>query len=399
MALRDKRKVFLATTSRADFGIYQPVIAALRQSLDIEASLFVSGSHVPAEADEVDRARHVARLEEAAGIPAACVVPMPTGDGTAVDVAKAMGAVTAGSAEALEGNRPDLLVVLGDRYEMHAVAVAASALHIPIAHIHGGEESEGAIDNAYRHSMTKLSQLHFCATELSRRRIVAMGEEPWRVHVTGAPALDGLDTLELDERPQLLARLNLPDKPYFMATFHPETIDVNASIPAFEALIEALDRFKVTTIFSKANADEAGQAINARLEAHARHKPWIQIRDNLGRQGYFSAMSHSELLIGNSSSGIIEAASFGVPVVNVGRRQAGRERSANILDTSAQADDIHQAIVKATSPLFREEARLVKNVYYSGNASAIIRRVLEHVRLDMALMTKPFYLPETSGTA
>lgn len=389
------RRVFVVTTSRADFGIYQPVIAALRDSATLRPSLLVSGNHVPLETDETGRRRLAAALGEAAGVPVGAVVAMPLGSGGALDIAAAMGAVTAGAARVLAEERPDILLVLGDRYEMHAIVVAASALRIPVAHIHGGEESEGAIDNLYRHSITKLSHLHFCATDLSSRRILAMGEEPWRVHVTGAPALDGIADLALDDRAALLARLGLTDAPFFMATFHPETLDVEGSLPAFEALVAALDERKVTTVFSRANADEAGQAINERLEAYAREKGWLEIRDNLGRQGYFSAMRHAALMVGNSSSGIIEAASFGLPVVNIGRRQAGRERSANTIDAQARTPDIRRAMETALSEPFRQQAREAGNVYGRGNASATICRVLEQVRLDRDLITKRFHLSQS----
>lgn len=389
------RHVAIVTTSRADFGIYQPVIAALRESARIRPTLFVSGNHVPLEATQDERDRMAAALGEAAGIPVDAVVPMPLGLGRALDVAEAMGMVTVGAGRALAAARPDILLVLGDRYEMHAVTVAASALRIPVAHIHGGDESVGAIDNLYRHSITKLSHLHFCSTELSGRRILSMGEEPWRVHVTGAPGLDGIRSLALDDRTALLARLGLPDAPFFMATFHPETLNVEGALPAFEALIAALDRLGVATVFSRANADEAGQAINERLETHARDRSWLKIRDNLGRQGYFSAMRHAALMVGNSSSGIAEAASFGLPVVNIGDRQAGRERSANTVDAQARTPDILRAIETALSEPFREHAREAGNVYEREGASATICRVLEQVSLGRDLIAKRFHLSQS----
>lgn len=386
------RRVLIVTTSRADFGIYQPVIAALQASKSLRPSLLVSGNHVPLEVTEAERQQSAAGLAKAAGIPVSAIVPMKLGKGQAVDVAAAMGAVVTGAAHALAQDRPDLLLVLGDRYEMHAVAVAASALRIPVAHIHGGEESEGALDNLYRHSITKLSHLHFCATDLSGRRILAMGEEPWRVHVTGAPALDAIAELELDDRTALLKRLDLPDAAFIMATFHPETVDVEASLPALEALLAALEELQMTTVFSRANADEAGQTINRRLEVYAQGRNWLRIHDNLGRQGYFSAMRHAALMAGNSSSGIIEAASFGLPVVNIGQRQAGRERSANTLDAAACVPDILRAVETALSQDFIRQARKAGNVYQRPDTAMTICRVLEEVSLDRDLITKRFHL-------
>lgn len=356
----------------------------------IESSLLISGNHVPLEAGDNERRQTVDALASRAAIPVSGIVPMPLGSGSAVDVAQAMSAVTAGMAIAFSEKRPDLLLVLGDRYEMHAVVVAASALRIPIAHIHGGEESEGALDNLYRHSITKLSHLHFCATELSRRRILAMGEEPWRVHVTGAPALDGLSDLRLIDRHTLLASLDLEDGPFAMATFHPETIDIGSTMAAFNALITALDDRQLTTIFSRANADESGQTINDRLDELAQTKPWLKVRDNLGRHRYFSAMKYATFMVGNSSSGIIEAASFGLPVVNVGQRQAGRERSPNTLDSPATPLEISKAIAFAETAAFRAQAQAAGNTYFRPGSAQSIRRGLEGVTLDSSLLIKRF---------
>lgn len=212
------------------------------------------------------------------------------------------------------------------------------------------------------------------------------------MHVTGAPALDAIADLELDDRPALLKRLDLPDAAFIMATFHPETVDVEASLPALEALLAALEEMQMTTVFSRANADEAGQTINRRLEAYAQGRNWLRIHDNLGRQGYFSAMRHAALMAGNSSSGIIEAASFGLPVVNIGQRQAGRERSANTLDAAARVPDILRAVETALSQAFIQQARETGNVYQRPDTAMTICRVLEEVSLDRDLITKRFHL-------
>ncbi len=387
--------ILIATTSRADFGIYQPIILELLNSEKIAPSLLVSGDHVPLEGSENQRRCAAKKLARSVQIPLSSIVPMRLGEGNVLSITRAIGEVTIEAGEQLAKNRPDMLLVLGDRYEMHAIVVAASVLRIPVAHIHGGEESEGAIDNLYRHSMTKMSHLHFCATQLSQERILAMGEEPWRVHCTGAPGLDNLENLMLDDRITLLERLDIPDEPFLLATFHPETLDVENSLSNFKTLLEVLDERGLLTVFSRANSDEAGQAINELLEEYSHTKSWLYIRDNLGRRGYFSAMSHAEAMIGNSSSGIIEAASFGLPVVNIGNRQAGREKSCNTIDAAINSLEITNALNEALSKTFRSKALNKQNVYKIGSASTIIRHVLETITFDRQLITKRFKIGQS----
>ncbi|EAU39976.1 hypothetical protein FP2506_02005 [Fulvimarina pelagi HTCC2506] len=299
-----------------------------------------------------------------------------------------MAQVTAGASEFFFAVRPDVLLVLGDRYEMHAVVVAASAHKVPVAHIHGGEESEGAVDNLYRHSLTKLSHLHFCATALSEQRILAMGEEPWRVFLTGAPSLDGIAETKILDRKALGIEVKLPDGPFLLATYHPETMRSDKTVDDLDEMIAALDEIAMPTLFSQANSDELGQEINRRLKLHSKRCPWMILHNSLGRHKYFSAMLHAAVMVGNSSSGIIEAASFSLPVINIGGRQKGRERSANVVDVPPE----RSAVIKAVRNAIEHGRLEVENVYGDGHASQKITKVLAEITVDSRLLIKRFNL-------
>ncbi|WP_187289013.1 UDP-N-acetylglucosamine 2-epimerase [Fulvimarina pelagi] len=381
-----KRRIFVATTSRADFGIYQPVFKALASDPRIEASLLVSGDHVPLLEQGNDM--RAARLARQSGLRLAGLIPMPLGSGNSVAIGAAMAQVTAGASEFFFAVRPDVLLVLGDRYEMHAVVVAASAHKVPVAHIHGGEESEGAVDNLYRHSLTKLSHLHFCATALSEQRILAMGEEPWRVFLTGAPSLDGIAETKILDRKALGIEVKLPDGPFLLATYHPETMRSDKTVDDLDEMIAALDEIAMPTLFSQANSDELGQEINRRLKLHSKRCPWMILHNSLGRHKYFSAMLHAAVMVGNSSSGIIEAASFSLPVINIGGRQKGRERSANVVDVPPE----RSAVIKAVRNAIEHGRLEVENVYGDGHASQKITKVLAEITVDSRLLIKRFNL-------
>jgi len=380
-----RRRIAIATTSRADFGIYQPVLAELARSDVLDIGLIAGGSHLMQE----HGATFTQLLES--GYPVWGKAPLDFQSG-GLGVARMMAQSLDGFAAAIAEARPDILLAIGDRYEMFAAVAAASPMTIPVAHIHGGEESEGAVDNLYRHAMSKLSHVHFCATPLSRRRLIQMGEAPEDVHVTGAPALDGIADLPFLDRAELVGRFGFPEGDYVLTTYHPETLRPDATYADFEALLAALEACGLGVAFSRPNADAAGDAFNRRLEQAVAANPRFRICDNLGRVGYFSAMRHASVMVGNSSSGIIEAASFRLPVVNVGGRQDGRERSANLVDVPADTAAIGKAIAAALSPEARERMQALVNIYGDGNAAPRIRSVLETVDLGPTLLRKRFRL-------
>jgi UDP-hydrolysing UDP-N-acetyl-D-glucosamine 2-epimerase len=379
------RTIGVVTTSRADYGIYVPVLRAIQQCPDLRLELYVTGMHLATEFGrtvgvvERDGFEIVERIE--------MLLSSDSPEGTA----KSMGLGTVGFAQAFARRRPDILLALGDRFEMHAAVVAAVPFRIPVAHVHGGETTQGAIDESFRHSLTKMSHLHFPATEEYARRICQLGEEPWRVTVSGAPALDNLRTLSLLSREQLSQDfgLELPEG-FLLATYHPATLEAGDAEEHLSCLLEALDAAGRPVLFTLANADARGRAINSMLREYAAGRAQARIVDNLGTQGYFSVMALAAAMVGNSSSGIIEAPSFKLPVVNVGSRQQGRLMAANVISVGDSAQEIAQGIAKATSKQFRAGLENLVNPYGDGRAAERIVARLRTVPIDQRLIKKRF---------
>jgi UDP-hydrolysing UDP-N-acetyl-D-glucosamine 2-epimerase len=379
------RKIAVITTSRADFGLYRPVLDRLRARDDVELLLLVGGTHLePKFGETVTEIR-------AAGFEPAAEIRSLTEDDAPVDIGQSMGRTTEAFAPVFELLQPDIAVVLGDRFEMHAAALAAVPFRIPLLHIHGGETTAGAIDDVFRHSLTKLSHLHCVAAEEFGRRVMAMGEEPWRVHVCGAPGLDTIREMALLDREAIATRgLHLPDE-FLVVTMHPVTLEFEQTEDHVANLLGALDDAGLPVVATRANADTHGRVVNAAMESHAAAHGDFQLVDNLGSELYLSVLSHASAMVGNSSSGIIEAPMFGLPVVNVGSRQEGRPRATNVLDVPAERDAIAAAIRRALSPEFRQRAAEVENPYGNGNAADRIVEVLTTVELDEHLLRKRFH--------
>lgn len=384
-------RILVLTTSRADFGIYRSVLDAMQARDELAPELLVTGMHL-SEAFGMT----VTEIRASGRRIAAEVACLEEGDAPA-DIARSMGAATRAVAGVLEAEHPDLLMVLGDRYEMMAGALAAVPFGISVAHLHGGEETEGAMDNVLRHALTKISHLHFCATELSARRIRQMGEAPDRVIVSGAPALDSIASVPRLSRSELAERFGLPGTGEFaLITYHPVTLDLEATDREIEALFDALDRSGLPVVFTAANADTAGRRLNARIEAFVADRPQAMLIGHMGAQGYYSAMEEATLMIGNSSSGILEAASLGLAVINIGERQKGRERSGNVIDVEGDATAIETAIATARSDAFQAKVARRDNVYGDGKAGERIAGAIA-VALKAGLSArKPFRLMEES---
>ena len=307
-------------------------------------------------------------------------------------IAKSMGLGTIGMAQSYARKRPDILMVLGDRFEMHAAALAALPFKIPVAHIHGGELTEGAIDDALRHSITKLSHLHFVSTEQYAHRVIQLGEEPWRVMVSGAPSLDNLHSLKLLDRQELEQQYGVRlDQPPLLVTFHPVTLEYEQTEWQMGELLGALSNVEMPVIFTMPNADTGGRAISRMIKEFVNTRPLTQIVDNFGTQGYFSVMATAAAMVGNSSSGMVEAPSFKLPVVNIGTRQQGRVRPANVIDVGYDRSEILKGVEKATQPEFREGLRQLENPYGRGRASDTIVERLKAVGLDETLTRKRFH--------
>lgn len=380
------RTIGVVTVARSDYGIYRPILRRIHADPDLRLQLYVSGTHLSPEFGTT-----VVDIERD-GYPIAARVEMLLSSDSPEGMAKSAGLGTVGFAQAFTHARPDLLVVLGDRLEMLAAAIAALPFGIPMAHIHGGESTEGAIDDAIRPCLTKLSHLHFVSTDAYRRRVIQLGEEPWRVSVSGAPGLDNLSDIAPLSQEQLASVVGLPMEPApLLVTFHPVTREPEHTATHIHELLTALERVNRAAVFTYPNSDTHGRLIIAAINEYARSHANVRVLPNLGTETYFSLMSHAAAMVGNSSSGIVEAASVGLPVVNVGRRQRGRIRGRNVIDVACAAPDIEGAVRRAIDPQFRRSLDGLVNPYGDGGAAPRIVEVLKSVALGAELLVKKFH--------
>ena len=388
------KTIAVVTTSRADYShLYWPLrhIAAHPQ---LELKLIVLASHLSPEFGST------VREIEADGFPIAARLECLLSSDTDTGMAKSIGLAVLSLADTLAVLRPDLLLLIADRYEMLAPAAVALALRIPIAHIEGGELSQGAIDDAVRNALTKLSHIHFTSTETAKARVIALGEQPWRVHRAGAPSLDHLTKSTLLSRAELETRLGArlspnprpdlgpdlgpdlrPDlrldlsQPTTLIAYHPVTLLADPNAEA-DALFTALAQLPQQLIFCYPNADAGSRALAARIRALLATRRNARLFVNLPAIHYWSLLRHVSLFLGNSSSGIMETASFALPTVNIGMRQQGRERPPNVLDAEPTPAAILAAIAQAQSSAFRASLQGMLNPYGDGHASERIVEVL-----------------------
>ena len=378
-----KRRIGVVTTSRADYShLYWP-LRELSVHPEVDLAVFVLGAHL-----SPDFGSTVKEIERA-GFPIQARIECLLSSDTDTGMAKTIGLAILGLADALTAWRPDILLLIADRYEMLAPASVALALRIPIAHIEGGEISQGAIDDHVRNALTKLAAIHFTSTPTARRRVISMGEEPGRVHHAGAPSLDHLTRSVLLNRNTIETQLGITlTPPTILAAWHPVTIlrNTNAEADAFFAVLAAAPG---QLIFVYPNADAGSHALIQRTRQLAAARPNTHIYVNLEAITYWSLLANVTCMIGNSSSGIMEAASFALPVVNVGMRQQGRERARNIIDAPAETEAIQAALHRALSPEFRNSLAGMENPYGNGTAAQTIARVLTTVPLEGLLNKQP----------
>lgn len=380
------RSIGVVTVARSDYGIYLPLLRAIRDDPELDLRLFVSGMHLSPEFGMTVQA-----IEDD-GFPITERVEMLLSSDTPEGIAKSMGLGTLGFAQALAHSRPDILVVLGDRFEMHAAAVAALPFKIPVAHIHGGELTQGAIDDALRHSITKLSHLHFVSTEEYARRVIQLGEEPWRVTVSGALSLDNLSMTQLLSVKELERRYSIRlDPPPLLVTYHPVTLEYEQTEQQVDELLGALAETGLPAVFTMPNADTGNRVIWQKINAWSRGRGDAWVLENMGTQAYFSLMKVAAAMVGNSSSGLIEAPSFGLPVVNIGPRQEGRIRAANVIDVCCNHKEIITGVRKALSPHFRDSLTGMQNPYYRGGAAQFMTKRFKGNSLGSVLLMKSFH--------
>lgn len=379
------RAIAVVTVARSDYGHLTPLLEALRAAPDVELLVYVAGSHLS------PRFGRTADLVEADGWPIAARVDMGIDDDAAGAIAAATGRGVVGFAQQFDRRLPDIVVVLGDRYEMLSAAVAALPFALPVAHLHGGEVTEGAIDEQIRHAITKLAHVHFPAAEPYAARLRQLGEEPWRVHCCGAPGLDRLRSRATLSRGALAARLDLPLRhPTLLATFHPETLAAAEVPQQAEELAAALEKVEGDLVITAPGADTAHRAVSAVLGNLAARRPSTRLATALGEETYCSLLREADVMIGNSSSAIIEAPTFALPAVNVGDRQRGRLRAANVIDVGHDREAIAAAIRCALEPGFRTRLAGLVNPYGDGHAAPRIARVLREVELGPRLTRKRF---------
>jgi UDP-hydrolysing UDP-N-acetyl-D-glucosamine 2-epimerase len=381
----DLRSIGVITVSRSDWGHLRSVLEAIRSTSGLTLALMVAGMHLEPDFG------HTIREIEAEGWPVAARIPMAETDDAPAGVAASTGKGVEGFARAYADTRPDLVVVLGDRFEMLAAAVAALPFALPVAHIHGGEETEGAMDNQIRNAITKLAHLHFASAELHARRIAQMGEEAWRIHTVGAPGLDRLRDVRYRSREALAGSLDLdPKASWVLVTFHPVTLEHRDTVAHVTELLAALEKADALLVMTYPNADTAGRVIIERLEEFAARHPRVRLARSLGEETYLSLLKHADAMVGNSSSGLIEAPSFGLPVVNIGSRQRGRLRGSNVIEVDYGREEILRGLERALEPAFRAGLRGMANPYGDGQAAGRIVEMLRTVPLDTRLILKRF---------
>jgi GDP/UDP-N,N'-diacetylbacillosamine 2-epimerase (hydrolysing) len=386
------KNLAVVTSTRAEYGLLQPVIKRLREYENsdegepFKLTLIVTGTHLcEKHGMTINEIRDAGvRIDETVTIGLEC--------GTPADIARNQADVLVKFTELFTRGKYTAVMLLGDRYEMQMVAVSAANVGLPVFHLCGGDTTEGAVDESVRHSITKMSYLHFVTNEDSRRRVIQLGEEPERVFNVGSTGVDNILHMTLMERTDALASVGLGDCRFAIGTYHPVTLEWQDIEKDVMALVEAVKAFpKLQFIITKANVDRGGDLINSILEREAERTPNMRVFASLGVKRYLSLMKFSEFVIGNSSSGIAEAPSFHVPTVNIGDRQKGRLQAESTINCGTGADDIKKAIEKALSPEFKETASKVKSPYGDGNASEQIADIVMKKLEEPINLKKKFY--------
>lgn len=382
-----KKKIAVLTATRAEYGLLRPLIERICADKDLELSLLVTGTHLSAAFGNTCQEI----LDD--GFPIAARIPILEETDTAAAVSKTMANALEGFGGYFEEHRIDMLIVLGDRYETIAVCLAAMNARIPIAHIHGGEITEGAVDDVIRHAITKLSYLHFPATQAYARRVIQLGESPDRVFAVGSLGVENIRKVPLLSKQELEASIDFSlEGAYAVVTFHPVTLEDRSAEGQFQALLDALDAFDMKYIITKANADADGYIINRMIDQFALAHENVYAIASLGLRRYLSAVRYCTMVVGNSSSGIIEAPSFQVPTVNIGDRQRGRIAAESVIHCKTGKEEIKKAMEEALVMKRRLEEEPVQNPYEAEGTSkkiiAVCKDFLLHDRIDLK---KTFY--------
>lgn len=380
------RKICVITGTRAEFGLLRPLIALIAKDEELQLQLIATGMHLSPEFGYT--------LDEiiAAGFVVDKKVECLLSSDSSVGISKSMALAISGFADALETLQPDLVVVLGDRTEILGAVIAAGMANIPIAHLHGGETTEGAYDEAIRHSITKFSHLHFTSTEAYRKRVIQLGEQPEMVFNVGAIGLDAIKNLKLLNKEEFEKSIGFKlKKRNVLITYHPVTLEKEAPIQTFENILQALDHLSETgLIFTHANSDKNGRGINKMITEYVDiHKEKAIAFKSLGQLRYLSALQFVDFVIGNSSSGILEVPAFYIPTINIGDRQKGRICNESVINSNNSLEDIEKSITFALNKQFRETIQQQEMLYGNGTAAEKILKVIkEHPVIPLK---KTFY--------
>ena len=380
---RPMRKVAVVTGTRAEYGILQPVLRAIEESPELKLLLVVSGMHLSREFG------YTLNQIKRDGFRIAAKVPMLLPGDTSAAMAESVGRGVVGMSRTWERLRPDIILVLGDRVEPLAAAIAGAYMSIPIAHIHGGDSSKGGLDESARHAITKFAHIHFPATKLSAERIIKLGEDDWRVHIVGSPAIDTILNEPLLPGEALARQFELDiSQPLLLLVQHPVTTQVPEAAGQMRETLSAISELGYPTIIIYPNSDAGGRSMIEVIKQYEGH-PFIKIFKSLPRKQYLSLMKVASVLVGNSSSGIIDAPSLGLPVVNIGIRQEGRERGKNVIDVKHDKQEIIRAIKQCLEDKhFLDEVKKRENPYGDGKAGQRIADILAGLEITPQLIQK-----------
>lgn len=383
------KRIGIMTGTRAEYGLLKPLMQEINKDNDLELYLIVSGMHLSPEFGMTYK-----EIEED-GFEINAKVEMLLSSDSPAGISKSIGLGVIGFADEFQRADLDMLILLGDRYEALSAAISAMVMRIPIAHLHGGELTEGAIDEGIRHSITKMSYLHFTSTEQYRNRVIQLGENPERVFYVGALGVENIKKINLMTKEELERSIHFEiDENTVIVTYHPVTLENNTVEEQFLNLLEVLDRNpKIRMIFTKANADTNGRIVNELIDKYAaQNSERACAFMSLGQKRYLSALKYCRIVIGNSSSGIIEAPSFGKPIINIGDRQKGRICADSVINCGYTQQEIQQAMETALTEEFENKARNCRNPYEKENTAAnIISVIKDYLLNDKIKLKKGFY--------
>ena len=380
------RKICVVTSTRAEYGLLYWLLKEIKADSELKLQLIVTGMHLSPEFGltykEIEKEFKIDKKIE-----------ILSSSHTSLDICAEMARVYEKFAPALAELKPDILVLLGDRYEIFGVAGVASIMQIPIAHIHGGETTQGAFDEAFRHSITKMSHIHFAATNEYANRIIQLGEDPSRVFNVGGPGIENIKKLNLLNKDEFEKSIKFKlAKKNILITFHPVTLENSSAREQFNELLNALDELEETNfIFTKANSDTDGDVINKMIDEYVSENPQKAVAfASLGQLRYLSAIKFVDIVLGNSSSALLEVPSFKKATINIGDRQKGRARASSVIDVRPVKEEILAAIKRAYSKEFEQTLKDTINPYDGGNPSKKMVKILKEIKLD-GILKKKFY--------